>query len=65
MFVRKKVNRSGAISVQVILKRNGRSVLIKTIGSSNKEDEINRLFEEGKLYIRQYGGQQTLQFEDE
>ncbi len=34
MFVREKVNKSGVVSVQVITKVNGKSKLVKTIGSS-------------------------------
>jgi hypothetical protein len=64
MYVRKK-NRSGMISIQVIEKRDGKSVLVKTIGSSIDTDEINRLFGQGLLFIRQYAGQQILQFGDE
>lgn len=65
MFVRKKKNKSGLISIQVIEKRNGKSVLVKTIGSSSLPNEIDRLFEEGRLFIRQYGGQQELCFEED
>lgn len=65
MFVRKKKNKSGTVSVQVIEKRDGKSVLIKTIGSSTEDDQINKLIIEAKEYIAQFGGQQILQFEDE
>lgn len=65
MFVRKKPNKSGVISIQVIEKRNGKSVLIKTIGSSSDIKEINNLYEQGKLFIQSYGGQQALNFDDE
>ena len=34
MFVRKKQNISGVISVQIIEKISGKSTLVKTIGSS-------------------------------
>ena len=34
MFVRKKVNKNGAISIQIIKKRSGKSILVKTKGSS-------------------------------
>lgn len=53
------------ISVQVIEKRNGKSVLIKTIGSSSDHQTVEKLYEQGKLFIAQYGGQQVLCFEDE
>jgi transposase len=65
MFVRKKKNKSGVISIQVLEKRDGRSVLVKTIGSSIISEEVNKLFQEGREFIRQYAGQQVLQFENE
>lgn len=65
MFVRKKLNKSGVVSIQVIEKQKGKSVLVKTIGSSNDEQIVNRLFEQAKEYVLQYGGQGVFQFEDE
>ncbi len=65
MFIRKKKNKSGVISVQIIEKRNGKSVLIKTIGSSADEAILKRLIEQGEEYILHYGGQQVFQFENE
>lgn len=65
MFVRKKRNRSGVVSIQVIEKRNGKSLLVKTIGSTSVESEIEALFEQGKQFILRYGGQGIFQFEDE
>ena len=65
MFIRKKLNKSGIISVQVIAKINGKSKLIKTIGSSRDEKTIERLLEEGRHYIASYGGQTALDFSDE
>lgn len=65
MFVRKKPNKSGVISVQVISKINGKSKLIKTIGSSREPQEIEALVKEGHHYISKFGGQKTLDFSDE
>jgi len=65
MFVRKKPNKSGVISVQVIAKINGKSKLIKTIGSSKNPKEIEALVKEGQHYIFRFGGQQSLNFSDE
>jgi transposase len=64
MFVRKKINKSGVISIQVISKIRGKSKLIKTIGSSKDELEIKSLIEKGKKYISTYGGQQIFDFSD-
>ena len=40
MFIRKKRNKSGVISVQVLSKSKGKNKLLKTIGSSVKEKEF-------------------------
>jgi len=48
MFVHKKLNKSGVIGFQVIAKQNGKSKLIKTIGSSSDKTEIEQLFAERK-----------------
>ncbi len=45
MFVRKKKNKSGVISVQVIDKSSGRYKVIQTIGSSANAQEVERLVE--------------------
>lgn len=50
MFVRKKKNASGSVSVQVIDKTDGYRV-VKTIGSANSPDEIGRLVALGKAFI--------------
>jgi transposase len=47
MFVRKKKNRSGSVSIQIIKKINRVNKVIKTIGSSKDPDEINRLYQKG------------------
>ena len=59
MFVRKKKNRSGSVSVQVIDKSKSYRVL-KTIGSSKDPDEIRRMFELAKIFIAQKNKQYSL-----
>lgn len=62
MFWRKKKNKSGVISIQVIDKSSGKYKLIKTIGSSADEAEIDRLSLQAQEFINSYGGQQQLDF---
>jgi len=62
MFVRKKKNKSGVVSVQVIDKSSGKYKVKKTIGSSSKPDEIKRLIVEAKQWIRLHLGQKELDF---
>ncbi len=65
MFVRKKKNKSGVISVLVVDKSTGKYRLVKTIGSSKDPTEIEQLFEEGHDFIQHYRGQQTINFADQ
>lgn len=64
MFVRKKKNKSGVISIQVIDKSTGKYRVIKTIGSSINKTEIEQLYEAGKQWIKNYTGTQELDFTD-
>ena len=64
MFVRKKLNKSGSISVQVISKIRGKSKLIKTVGSSKDEKIVNELVCKAKEFINSYKGQQQFNFSD-
>lgn len=62
MFIRKKPNKSGVISVQVIDKSTGKYKLVKTIGSSSQPSEVDRLVAKGKVFIKEYSGLQELDF---
>lgn len=62
MFVRKKRNKSGVISVQIIDKSSGKYKLVKTIGSSSIPIEISRLVSKGEDYINKVTGIQELDF---
>src|SRR5208283_1891706 len=60
MFVRKLKNRSGSISVQIISKKNGRYIVIRTIGTSDVPAEIERLFSIGKHEVENPSDQNRL-----
>ena len=51
MFVRKKKNKSGVFSIQVIDKSSGKYKMLKTIGSSADEDKIEELVRLGQDWI--------------
>jgi len=57
MFVRKKRNPSGVISIQVIDKSTGKYRVVKTIGSSSESKTIEELYRQGKRWISQHLGQ--------
>ena len=46
MFVRKKKNKSGSTSIQIIQKQKGKYKVVKTIGSAIDEDEIEFLYQQ-------------------
>lgn len=60
MFVRKKRNKSGSTSVQVIDTSGHQDKLVKTIGSGSAALELEELCKQGQAYIDQYQGQQQL-----
>lgn len=64
MFVRKKPNKSGLVSVQVIDKSQGKYKVVKTIGSSMDSLEIERMVAEGKRYAQKEMGLQEIDFTD-
>ena len=64
MFVRKKPNKSGSISVQVIDKSSGHYKLVKTIGSSKDALEVERLVSSAYRYIQTHTGAHELDFTD-
>lgn len=61
MFVRKKPNKSGSVSVQVIDKTFGYQV-VKTIGSSHDPDEVEKMFRQGKRWIKRISKDQLKLF---
>src|ERR1035437_6955184 len=60
MFLRKLKNRSDSISVQVISKQRGKYRVVKTIGSSDNEQEIQKLVFLGKQEIERLSTQPRL-----
>lgn len=60
MFIRKKTNKSGSVSVQIISKESGRYRVFQTLGSSNDPDEIERLAYEARATLARPPGQLKL-----
>ena len=57
MFVRKKVNKSGSVSVQIVDKTHGYKIII-TVGVSDSQAEIKHLVGQAEQIIRTNAGQQ-------
>lgn len=53
MFIRKKINQSGSISVQIIRKDNGRYKVLKSIGYSKDLIEVEFLVQKAQKKINE------------
>ncbi len=60
MFLRKKKNKSGSISVQIISKAGGKYKVIKTVGNGKTEQEIQKLEFSGKQELERLSLQPKL-----
>ena len=62
MFVRKKTNRSGTISVVVVSKANGKFTEVKKFGVAKSKEEADELYQKAILWLRTHDGQQEFDF---
>jgi len=53
MFVRKKHNRSGTVSIVVVDKHHGAYKEVRVIGTSSEESEVMEFVRQGQDWIRQ------------
>ena len=63
MFARKKINRSGSISVVVVSKAYGKFTEVKKFGVAKSAEEADKLLQEAQLWLRTHDGQQELDFD--
>ena len=54
MFVRRKVNKSGSTSVQVVDKSGGGYSVVYSLGAASEEWEIQRLEARGGQYVKEH-----------
>jgi hypothetical protein len=70
MFVRKKKNPSGVVSIQIVDKSKGQYKVLKTTGSSSEAKEVASLYISGKQWISEctsvphFAGKKYHQFVD-
>jgi transposase len=65
MFVRKKLNKSGIISVQIIDKSSGKYKVFRTIGSSADKKVVEELFNKANQEIKNLNIQEQFNFDVE
>ena len=64
MFVRKKINRSGTISVVVVSKAHGKFTEVKKFGVAKSAEEADELFQQAHSWLRTHDGQLELDFDN-
>ena len=64
MFIRKKNNRSGTISVVVVSKAHVKFTEVKKFGVAKSEEEADELFRKAQLWLHTHDGQQEFDFDD-
>ena len=60
MFLRKKKNKSGSISIQIISKPRGKYKVIKTIGCGKTDQEVQKIYYLGKQELERLSFQPRL-----
>jgi transposase len=60
MYVRKKKNPSGIVSIQIIDKSRGKYKVLRTVGSSSELQEIENLYRQGKKWITAQTGMRDM-----
>lgn len=65
MFLRKKKNRSGSISVVAVSKSRGRYKEIRSFGTAETEEEISKLYAAAQHWLKTHGNQLPIDFDDE
>lgn len=63
MFVRKKRNRTGSISVVVVDKSGGGFREVKNFGVATSEEDADAMYAKAKEWVGRYGGQSVIEFE--
>lgn len=62
MFIRRKPNKSGSTSIQIVDKQGGRSVVVCSVGCSKDEETLAQLEVEAKIKLHSMTQQQSLEF---
>ena len=62
MFIRRKKNKSGSVSIQVIDTSGKKDIILKTIGSSADEHQIQQYNQAAQQFLNSYLKQQSINF---
>ena len=65
MFIRKRKNPSGSISVSVVTKRHGKYREVKIFGTATSDEAVSRLYADAEHWLKTRGNQLPIDFDDE
>ena len=65
MYIRKRKNPSGSISVAAVVKRHGKSREVKIFGTADTDEEVSKLYADARHWLQTNGNQLPIDFEDE
>ena len=65
MFIRKRKNPSGSVSVTAVVKRHGKSREVKIFGTAVTEEDVSKLYADAQHWMKTNGNQLPLDFDDE
>jgi hypothetical protein len=65
MFIRKKSNKSGSVSIQIVSKKQGRYRVVESLGVGHNEQEIASLLLKAQALLRQVKGNLELFVDEE
>ena len=65
MFIRKRKNPSGSITIAAVVKRHGKPKEVKIFGTATADEDIDRLYAEAQYWSKANGNQLPLDFDDE
>ena len=65
MFIRKRRNPSGSISVAAVVKRHGKYREVKIFGTATTDEEVSKLYGDAQHWLKANGNQLPIDFDDE
>jgi len=65
MYIRKRKNPSGSISVAAVVKRHGKSREVKIFGTADTDEEVSKLYADAQHWLQTNGNQLPIDFDDE
>jgi hypothetical protein len=57
MFIRKRKNPSGSISIAAVVKRHGKYKEVKIFGTASTDEAVSKLYADAQHWLKTHGNQ--------